>query len=99
MITKVKKYILSFLVIISSAVYVVLGRQNSPAASFKSAPSPNTGTSASTNQNYKDGQYTGSVADAYYGNIQVKAIVQNGKISDVVFLDYPQDRQTSLRIN
>ena len=48
---------------------------------------------------YKDGQYIGSVADAYYGNIQVKAIVQSGKLIDVQFLDYPQDRSTSVRIN
>ncbi|HEX3096025.1 MAG TPA: hypothetical protein VHQ20_02810, partial [Patescibacteria group bacterium] len=35
---------------------------------------------------YKDGTYTGSVADAYYGNIQVKAIISGGKITDVIFL-------------
>ncbi len=48
---------------------------------------------------YKNGSYTGSVADAYYGNIQVEVIIQSGKIADVVFLDYPQDRGTSIRIN
>lgn len=48
---------------------------------------------------YKDGQYTGSVADAYYGNVQVKAVISGGKIADVQFLDYPQDRGTSIRIN
>ena len=48
---------------------------------------------------YADGQYTGSVADAYYGNIQVKVTVSGGKITDVVFLQYPSDRGTSVRIN
>lgn len=48
---------------------------------------------------YKDGQYTGNVADAYYGNIQVKAIIANGKITDVQFLQYPSNRQTSIEIN
>lgn len=48
---------------------------------------------------YKDGEYTGTVADAYYGPLQVKAIIQGGKIADVQFLDYPQDRRTSVRIN
>lgn len=48
---------------------------------------------------YKDGQYIGDVADAYYGNVQVKAIISNGKITDVQFLDYPQDRHTSIMIN
>lgn len=48
---------------------------------------------------YIDGSYTGSVADAYYGNVQVKAIISGGKITDVQFLDYPQDRSTSRYIN
>lgn len=48
---------------------------------------------------YRDGEYTGNVADAYYGNIQVKAIIQGGHITDVQFLDYPQDRSTSREIN
>jgi uncharacterized protein with FMN-binding domain len=48
---------------------------------------------------YNDGTYTGSIADAYYGNVQVEAVITNNKISDVRFLDYPQDRSTSRRIN
>lgn len=48
---------------------------------------------------YKDGTFTGSVADAFYGNVQVQAIIQGGKLIDVKFLDYPQDRGTSARIS
>lgn len=48
---------------------------------------------------YKDGTYTGNSIDAYYGNIQVAAVIQNGKLSDVQILDYPRDRQTSQNIN
>ena len=48
---------------------------------------------------YRDGSYTGASTDAYYGNIQVKVVVSGGKISDVQFLDYPQDRSNSVRIN
>jgi uncharacterized protein with FMN-binding domain len=48
---------------------------------------------------YKDGQYTGSSADAYYGLVQVKAIISGGKITDVQFLSYPNDRQNSVNIN
>jgi len=48
---------------------------------------------------YRGGEYTGDVADAYYGNVQVRVVIQNGKIADVRFLDYPQDRRTSVRIN
>jgi uncharacterized protein with FMN-binding domain len=48
---------------------------------------------------YNDGTYVGDSVDAYYGNIQVKAVITNGQLADVVFLDYPQDRGTSVRIN
>ena len=48
---------------------------------------------------YKNGEYLGSVADAYYGNVQVKAIIRGGKIADVQFLDHPSDRSTSIEIN
>ena len=48
---------------------------------------------------YADGQYTGSPADAYYGNIQVQVTVSGGKITDVAFLQYPSDRSTSRYIN
>lgn len=48
---------------------------------------------------YRDGEYTGDGADAYYGIVQVKAIIQGGKIADVQFLSYPNDRSTSIEIN
>jgi uncharacterized protein with FMN-binding domain len=48
---------------------------------------------------YKDGSYTGSVDDAQWGVVQVKAIIKNGKITDVQFLQYPNDRNRSVYIN
>ncbi len=48
---------------------------------------------------YKDGSYTGPRVNADWGWVQVKAIVQNGQIADVQFLQYPSDRRTSQRIN
>jgi Uncharacterized protein conserved in bacteria len=63
---------------------------------------PTTSTPTSTGSargQYKDGSYTGSVADAGWGSIQVKAIIQNGKIQDVQFLQYPNDRNQSIAIN
>ena len=56
-------------------------------------------SSTSTTVIYKDGSYTGSVADAFYGNVQVKAVINGGKITNVQFLQYPSDRSTSVRIN
>ncbi|MCX6044286.1 MAG: FMN-binding protein [Chloroflexi bacterium] len=51
------------------------------------------------NGQYKDGTYTGVEANALYGWVQVAAVVQNGQLTDVQFLQYPQDRRTSVRIN
>jgi uncharacterized protein with FMN-binding domain len=48
---------------------------------------------------YKDGTYTGSVADAFYGNVQVQVTISGGNITDVQFLQYPSDRSTSRFIN
>ena len=48
---------------------------------------------------YKNGSYVGQVADAYFGNVQVKAIIQGGRLADVQILQYPNDRGTSREIN
>ncbi len=70
--------------------------------SLTSDSAPNTHStagSAGPMPPYKDGSYTGSTADAFYGNIQVKAIISGGKITDVQFLQYPSDRSRSIAIN
>ena len=54
---------------------------------------------STTNSGYKDGSYTGSVADAQWGVVQVKAVIQGGKITQVEFLQYPNDRNRSININ
>lgn len=48
---------------------------------------------------YTDGTYTGSTADAYYGYVQVEATISGGKLTNVTFLQYPNDRSTSRYIN
>ena len=48
---------------------------------------------------YRDGDYTGTTVDAYYGLVQVQATITQGKLADVQFLQYPNDRRTSIRIN
>lgn len=73
----------------------------SPSPSQSPTPTPNS-TPASAPKpkgQYADGQYTGKVEDAFYGPIQVKAIIQNGKLTDVQFLQYPNDRSNSRSIN
>ena len=70
------------------------GNTTQPASSGTSSSSSN--SSAKT---YKDGTYTGNAADAFYGYIQVKVVISGGKLTDVQFLQYPNDRQTSIEIN
>jgi uncharacterized protein with FMN-binding domain len=67
-------------------------------APITSTPATTTPASASSSS-YKDGSYTGKSTDAVYGFIQVKATISGGKITDVAFLDYPQDRRDSIEIN
>lgn len=70
-----------------------------------STPVPQNGMMGGSNMGmgmmskYKDGTYTGDVADAFYGYVQVKVTISGGKITDVQFLQYPNDRQTSVYIN
>ncbi len=68
---------------------------STPYVAITATPVP---ASTSSGQ-YKDGAYTGSEADAHWGYIQVKAIVKNGKITDVQFLEYPNDHNRSVMIN
>lgn len=73
-----------------------------PPTTTPSTSSSSSSTPAKTNTTtgqYKNGTYTGPVADAYYGNVQVKVTISGGKITDVAFLDYPHDRNTSQQIN
>jgi len=73
---------------------------DTPVPTSASAGSSNPPTPIPTSQGqYKNGTYTGSAADAFYGNIQVQAVISGGKITDVIFLQYPNDRGTSVMIN
>ena len=63
------------------------------------APTPMQQHMTAMMSGYKDGSYTGSVADAFYGYVQVKATISGGKITDVTFLSYPNSHDTSRYIN
>ncbi|MBI1863738.1 FMN-binding protein [Candidatus Woesebacteria bacterium] len=103
-LTTIKKIGLSALVVFIFLVYAVHDRidgreeTNRVVISTESLiPSP-FATSQPASK-YKDGTYTGPVTDAYYGDVQVQVAVQGGKISDVTFLKYPNDRRTAIEIN
>jgi uncharacterized protein with FMN-binding domain len=67
-----------------------------PAAPTSTPAAPATATNTGA---YKDGTYIGPEVDAYYGLVKVQAVIQQGKIANVQFLEYPNDRRTSVRIN
>jgi len=48
---------------------------------------------------YADGSYTGNAMDAYYGTVEIKAVITGGKIAGVQFLQYPNSRPNSRAIN
>jgi uncharacterized protein with FMN-binding domain len=68
--------------------YVTRVQLNSPAAS-PSPPPPQ----------FKDGTFTGTPADAYWGTVQVRVVVTGGKVASINVLNYPADRSTSRQIN
>lgn len=72
---------------------------NQPAATNTPASGTSVSPTNTPNSGYKDGTFTGDPADAFYGFIQVQAIIQNGKITDVKFLQSPNDRSRSIAIN
>lgn len=105
-----KKIVVAALIVGVFLIYSLTHAQASALApsttSSSSSSSTSTGSTSSsgasantTGVKYKDGAYTGSVADAQWGYIQVKAVISGGKITDVQFLQYPNDRNRSIEIN
>jgi uncharacterized protein with FMN-binding domain len=72
---------------------------NAPASNSSAPQAPAPSSGSSTASGYKNGTFTGPAIDVNYGLVQVQATVQNGKIADVQFLQYPSDRRTSQQIN
>jgi len=70
-----------------------------PQQAFVPTLPPPTATPLPSTGQYKDGTYKGPQVDAFYGLVQVQAVIQNGKIKTVQFLQFPNDRRTSQRIN
>ncbi len=110
----IKKFLLSGFVVFTFIAYVIHQRLTNPDAAFSAGaaaptaagippsnnlPFTSTGNSTASQTSYRDGTYKGPEIDAFYGLVQVQATVQNGKIADVRFLEYPNDRRTSVQIN
>lgn len=109
-----KKITLAALIIGTFIIFSLLyNYTNALALIPKSSADPNTSTfsppssvvptasgpSGTPNALYKDGTYTGMVADAQWGNVQVQVVIQHGKMAEVSFLQYPNERERSVEIN
>lgn len=101
-----KKYALSGIIILAIIAYVIYqqmgGQASLPIADTKNSTGQTVATTSTNTNNqpaYKDGSYISPVVDAYYGNLQVKAIIKNGLLTDVQFIDYPQKNENDIMIN
>jgi uncharacterized protein with FMN-binding domain len=66
----------------------------SPQSEVVHTATPNSNKSTVSNNSslsYKDGTYTGNVADTPYGPVQIAAVISGGKITDINFLEMPTD--------
>jgi uncharacterized protein with FMN-binding domain len=71
-----------------------VGPTSLPPTTPPSGNPPSGSPSASAGQ-YKYGTYTGIVADAFYGNLQAVAVIQNGALTDITFPQYPTHGHSS----
>jgi uncharacterized protein with FMN-binding domain len=56
-------------------------------------------TAARSTSGYRNGTFRGVSANAYYGRVEVDAVIKAGQLVKVDILDYPSDRRTSRNIN
>lgn len=91
-----KKLSVAFALIVASVFYIY---SRKPAIVPLQTQTPTPTSTVIHPSGYKDGVYTGSIADAFYGSVQVQATIANGSIINVTFLSYPSDRSNSRFIN
>lgn len=82
---------------ITPAIYIPVPK---PRPNYLQAPAIvfNAGMKAA-GHSFADGTYAGPITDAYYGLIQIQASIQDGRLTSIKVLKYPNDRRTSVNIN
>jgi uncharacterized protein with FMN-binding domain len=108
----VKKWFFGAIILGVFLVYSMVARRHVPVlakpAALSNSQSTSTGATSTGDTgasgsipagSYKDGTYTGSVDDAFYGNVQVSVTIAGGKMTNVTFLQYPNTHSTSVVIN
>jgi len=64
-----------------------------------SSSSQKVAVSSSTRQKYQNGSYTGKATATQWGDVQVQAVIKNGKITTVNVLEYPNENGHDKEIN
>ena len=105
--SSVTKYVIGGVLVLAVAAYIIFADKSSAPVATTAAITPTTTTtvatpttptpssSASTGQ-YNDGTYTGTVADAFYGNLQAVVTIQGGLITNVTFPQAPSGGHSSV---
>jgi uncharacterized protein with FMN-binding domain len=94
-----KKYIIAGVLVVAFVAYLIYANRSAPTVtvtdtSSTTPPSSSNSTGTASGQ-YKDGTYTGSVADAFYGSLQAVVTIQGGMIVDVTFPQAPSGGHSS----
>ena len=93
-----RKYFLGIVIALVFLAYSTILRHQHSAPVV--APTVSLSNSAPvTTVSYKDGTYTGDVENAFYGDVQVSATIQSGKITSVDFLEQPDANPNSINVN
>jgi uncharacterized protein with FMN-binding domain len=67
--------------------FIVLSKDSEPES--QSTQSQGNNHSVTTNK-FKDGTYSGNIAETLYGDVQIAIVISGGKISDVEFIKMPE---------
>lgn len=94
-----KKLAVILILILASGTYLLYQRGRNETA-LPSSPSPsNSSATEKQEKTYKDGTYSGKVTDAFYGSMQVGITISNGKLTDIQFLQYPNEKGHTMEVS
>jgi uncharacterized protein with FMN-binding domain len=99
--SSITKYIVGAVIVVAFVGYLIFSNKSAMPMAVATTPTStdtstdNSTTSTPTAGQYKDGTYTGSVADAFYGNLQVEAVISGGMITDIQFVQAPSGGNSS----
>ena len=96
-----KKMVLAFGLILAIGAYVLWARTTNPGSAVSTMPAttPDLTSIPPVAVGLKNGTFTGTTANKIYGPVQVRAVIEGGRLVDVLFIQYPNDRKTSTQIS